>query len=403
MDGDFNCARWRGPKGLLNQRVCRVILKSDIYHQKLLDYALPGYLKAINDMTSSVTVKHLSSKSIAEIPLPLPPMDQQKRIVAEIEKQFSRLDEAVANLKRVKANLKRYKAAVLKASVEGRLVETEAELAHREGRSYETGAQLLQRILETRRSQWKGNGKYKEPAVPDTADLPELPEGWVWALLDSLIVDGPQNGLYLPKSLYGSGHPILRIDDYQQDWIRPVAELQRVRAKAEDVGTYSLRSGDLVINRVNSPSHLGKVAVWTPSAEMPMFESNMMRAALSSAVVPLYIATYLRSVDGRARLTKQAKWAVNQASINQQDVCGTPVPLPPLSEQNRIVEEVDRRISLIRETEAQFAANMTRAERLRQSILGRAFTGELYNLRPASSTREASANEVKSNVFAGTH
>ena len=50
MDGDFNCARWRGPNGLLNQRVCRVFLKSDIYHPKFLDYALPGYLKAINDM-----------------------------------------------------------------------------------------------------------------------------------------------------------------------------------------------------------------------------------------------------------------------------------------------------------------------------------------------------------------
>ncbi len=354
-------------------------------------------------------------KDIRAFEIPTPPPDQQKRIVAEIEKQFSRLDEAVANLKRVKANLKRYKAAVLKAAVEGRLVETEAELARKktpsplagegggEGASYETGAQLLQRILETRRSQWKGKGKYKEPAAPDITDLPELPEGWVWASLDSLILDGPQNGLYLPKSLYGSGHPILRIDDYQQDWIRPVAELQRVRAKAEDVATYSLRNGDLVINRVNSPSHLGKVAVWAPSAEMPLFESNMMRAALSSAVVPLYIATYLRSVDGRARLTKQAKWAVNQASINQQDVCGTPVPLPPLSEQNRIVEEVDRRMSLIRETEAQIAANMKRAERLRQSILSRAFAGALYNLRPASSTREASANEVKSNVLTGTH
>ncbi len=165
-------------------------------------------------------------------PIPVAPLDQQKRIVAEIEKQFSRLDEAVANLKRVKANLKRYKAAVLKAAVEGRLVETEAELARREGRSYETGAQLLQRILETRRSQWQGKGKYKEPAAPDTTDLPELPEGWVWASLDSLIVGGPQNRVFrsLAESLYyGTGHPILRIDDYQQDWIRPVTELQRVR------------------------------------------------------------------------------------------------------------------------------------------------------------------------------
>jgi type I restriction enzyme S subunit len=73
-------------------------------------------------------------------------------IVAEIEKQFSRLEEAVANLKRVKANLKRYRAAVLKAAVEGRLVPTEAELARREGRGYETGEQLLARILTERRA-----------------------------------------------------------------------------------------------------------------------------------------------------------------------------------------------------------------------------------------------------------
>ena len=196
------------------------------------------------------------------------------------------------------------------------------------------------------------------------------------ASLDSLIADGPQNGIYLPKTLYGTGHPILRIDDYQQDWIRPVTELQRVKAKPEDVTTYSLQSGDIVINRVNSLSHLGKVAVWAKEAEMPLFESNMMRAALSSGVVPLYVATYLRSLHGRARLTKQAKWAVNQASINQQDVCGTPVPLPPLDEQNRIVAEVDLRLSVLRETEAQVDANFQRTNHLRQSILSQAFASQ---------------------------
>lgn len=334
----------------------------------------PMFRSKVASMQSGSTRKRISRGNLAKIALPIPPLDQQKRIVAEIEKQFSRLDEAVANLKRVKANLKRYKAAVLKAAVEGRLVETEAEIARREGRSFETGEQLLQRILETRRNQWQGKGKYKEPAAPDTNDLPELPEGWVWASLDSLIADGPQNGLYLPKSLYGSGHPILRIDDYQQDWIRPVAELQRVHATAEDVSTYSLRSGDLVINRVNSPSHLGKVAIWAVNAELPMFESNMMRATLSPAVVPDFVATYLRSVDGRVRLTRQAKWAVNQASINQQDVCDTPVPLPPHSEQIRIAAEVDRRLSLLRETENQVEANLQRAERMRQSILNGAFS-----------------------------
>jgi type I restriction enzyme S subunit len=129
---------------------------------KYLLYALqaPHVLKPMLADVAGVAITRLTLKKLKDA------RRTTRRIVAEIEKQFSRLDEAVAGLKRVKANLKRYKAAILKAAVEGRLVPTEADLARREGRSYETGAQLLQRILETRRSQWQGKGKYKEPAAP---------------------------------------------------------------------------------------------------------------------------------------------------------------------------------------------------------------------------------------------
>ena len=169
--------------GCVNQRVCKITLHSKDYHPRFLDYALPSYLKAINDETSSVTVKHLSSRTIEEIPLPYPKLDEQAQIVTELDTQFSRLDEAVANLKRVKANLKRYKAAVLKAAVEGRLVPTEAELARKEGRTYETGEQLLARILQERRAAWEKQNtagrkkKYVEPQPLDTTILPNLPDG----------------------------------------------------------------------------------------------------------------------------------------------------------------------------------------------------------------------------------
>ena len=143
----------------------------------------PGYWRQITKKALGVNINNLRRGDLETLRLPLPPAHVQRRIVAEIEKQFSRLDEAVANLKRAKAKLKRYKAAVLKAAVEGRLVTTEAELARRAGRRYETG-ELLQRILETRRSLWKG--KPKEPVPPDTVGLPILPEGWTWASLDSL-------------------------------------------------------------------------------------------------------------------------------------------------------------------------------------------------------------------------
>ncbi len=103
----------------------------------------------------------------------------------------------------------------------------------------------------------------------------------------------------------------------------------------------------------------------------------MMRLRLSAHVQTTFIAFYLQSVDGRRRLTKNAKWAVNQASINQTDVGITELPLPPFEEQQRIVAEVEYRLSVIHVLEAAVQANLTRADRLRQSVLATAFSGGL--------------------------
>ena len=372
MDGDFNCARWRGPRGLLNQRVCRVILKSDIYHPKFLDYALPGYLKAINDMTSSVTVKHLSSKSIAEIPLSLPPMDHQKLIVAEIEKQFSRLDEAVANLKRVKANLKRYKAAVLKAAVEGRLVETEAEIARREGRSYETGEQLLQRILATRRSRWKGKGKYKEPAAPDTSDLPELPEGWVWATLDQIGQEGRPiiYGIIKPGPHDPNGVPYVRVTEMKDGFVDLENLRRAVPERAAKFARATLAPGDVLISKDGT---IGRVAVVPPQLAGGNITQHVMRAPIHELMCRDYVVSAIRSDVCQKWLTGETK-GVALRGVNVEDFRRLPIPVPPYIEQERVLAEVDRRLSLLSETEAEVDANLQRADRLREAILQRAFS-----------------------------
>ena len=146
--------------------------------------------------------------------------------------------------------------------------------------------------------------------------------------------------------------------------------------------TYGLRVDDLILNRVNSPSHLGKCLVVPPSILPAVFESNMMRLVASNHILPMFMSCYLRSVEGRKRLISRAKWAVNQASINQFDVCITPIPLPPFSEQRRIVAEVEWRLSVIQQAAAAVEASLQRAERLRQSILKRAFSGELVPQDP---------------------
>ena len=136
---------------------------------------------------------------LSRFPVPIAPVQEQRRIVAKIEELFSDLDAGVAALEQAKAKLKRYRAAVLKAAVEGKLTE-EWRAKHP---PKETASQLLERILKERRRKWEEDqlaayakagkkppanwkDKYKEPAGPDETDLPALPEGWCWATVEQL-------------------------------------------------------------------------------------------------------------------------------------------------------------------------------------------------------------------------
>ena len=156
---------------------------------RFLAWFLQGneYRNRTSQLAAGVNINNLKREHIEGIPIPIPPLPEQRRIVAEIEKQFTRLDASVAALKRVRANLKLYRASVLKAACEGRLVPTEAELARSVGRDYEPADQLLEGIQSERRAHWeaqeKRGRKYKEPVASDTSALSELPKGWVWASL----------------------------------------------------------------------------------------------------------------------------------------------------------------------------------------------------------------------------
>jgi type I restriction enzyme S subunit len=214
------------------------------------EYIRPSIIEANRQ---GITQVNLNTGIVKDIRLLLVSLEKQRRIVADIEKQFSRLDEAVANLKRVKANLKHYKAAVLKAAVEGRLVPTEAELARREGRSYESGAQLLQRILETRGSRWTGKGKYKEPAAADTVGLPNLPEGWAWATVDQLaapepnaITDGPFGTNLKTEHYQDAGPRVIRLQNIKDaEFADEYAHI--TQAHFERLRKHEVHADDLVI------------------------------------------------------------------------------------------------------------------------------------------------------------
>jgi type I restriction enzyme S subunit len=319
-----------------------------------------------------------------ERPFPLPPLPEQRRIVGEIEKQFTRLEAGVAALRRVQANLHRYRAAVLKAACEGRLVPTEAELVGRDRRarrSYESGAQLLQRILKQRRDQFTrrslgegrvaGKGKYKEPAAPNTTGLPQLPEGWCWASMEQLsnVVRGSSPRPAGDPRYFGGKIPWITVGPITAD---NSPYLKSVPDTLNDTGRkHSRYIEPHTLLLTNSGATLG-----VPKVTLIGGCINDGVAALLDVEYPLklYLLYFLRTQTDQFRGVNQG---AAQPNLNTTIIKAINVPLPPVAEQERIVAEVERRLSVVEELSALVTANLQRATRLRQAILQKAFEGKL--------------------------
>ena len=335
--------------------------------------------EAAHHMTGAVGQKRVPTSFLEAASIPVPPFDQQQRVVAEIEKQFSRLDEAVANLKHVKANLKRYKASVLKAAVEGKLTE-DWRKQHPDG---EPASKLLDRILAERKEKWNGKGKYKEPAKSDTNNRWPLPTGWDWASPDQLvqgdtnaICAGPFGIIFKAKALRPVGVPII--------FLRHVAPGRYLRHKPgfmdeekwkELFEPYSVFGGELLVTKLGEPP--GVCAIYPEGIGPAMVTPDVIKMSVNStAILPKLMMHYLNSEIAR-RFATGAAFGTTRLRVTLPIFREMPVPLPPLAEQEQIVDEIERRLSVIEELEATVEANLTRADRLRQSILSQAFSGRL--------------------------
>ena len=361
---------------LLNQRVGRFrILSANACNPRFISLLVQQITRQVLKEAYGAAQPNISPSQIEQIPIPFPPIEEQNVIVAEIEKQFTRLEAGLSGLRRVQANLKRYRAALLKAACEGKLVPTEAELARQEGRSYESGAQLLERILTERRQKWNGKGKYKEPTRPNLTTDEDLPEGWTWASWEQVAFS--QNGRPFPSAQYAEkGFKLLRPGNLyvsgKVGWNEDNTRYMPHRF-ADENPDLIVRGRELIMNLTAQSlkdEFLGRVCLTSEREECLL---NQRLARLSPVVIPPEFALYLlkawrfrRFVDG-----------LNSGSLIQHmftsQLAEFTFPLPPLAEQQRIITELERRLSVIEEMEAVVNANLQRATRLRQAILQRAF------------------------------
>lgn len=349
---------------------------------------MTGYFQ--HRCTHHVNQASVSSSSLAEsVPFAIAPTREQIRIAEEIEKQITRLDAAVAAMGRVQANLKRYRTVVFKAAFEGRLVQTEAELCRRKQGSYETVSVLLERTLAQRRSRWQATQtnerktKYKDGPDLNTSNLPVLPEGWEWASLGTIaeLKGGLTKGQKRKSTDILREVPYLRVANVQRGFI-DLDEVKTIEATEEEIEELRLEKGDVLFNEGGDRDKLGRGWVWEGKIDECVHQNHVFRARLIGDVMQPKLLSWYGNSIGRQYFEDEGKQTTNLASLNMTKLSMLPVPVPPVAEQKRIVAELERRLSVVDEVDAEVNANLKRAERLRQAVLLSGFAGKLIPQDP---------------------
>ena len=310
-------------------------------------YALRYSKDEIAAMGTGSTFTAISGEQLRTFQLPLAPVAEQARIVEAIETQFSRLDAATAALERARANLKRYRAAVLNAACSGRLVPTEAD-----------SRRLINLTIADLIREPLANGR----SVPDAKE----------------------------------GFPVLRLTALKNG---------RIDTSASKIGDWSedqarrflIAKDDFMVARGNGSIRLvGRGGLVENSPDSVAFPDTMIRLRLdTSKIVPRFLRIIWDAGSIRKQIESTARTTAGIHKINQQDIASMVVPVPPLAEQHRIVAEVERRLSVVERMEAEIAAGLRRAERLRQAILHRAFTGRLVPQDPNDEPAAALLDRIR--------
>lgn len=348
------------------------------------DYALYHLSQAVQEFkfrNQGTTISGVTKKQLASLSFALPPLNEQYRIVAEIEERFTRLDAGVAALKRVQVNFKRFKAAVLKAACEGKLVPQDA--------SDEPASALLERIAQNR----KDAKKQKDVATLDVDALPALPRGWCWARVSDVaeVRLGRQRS---PSRAVGPHmRPYMRAANVTWNGL-DLSDVKEMDFTPKEQETYRLKRGDILLGEASGGiSEVGKPAIWNDEIKNCCFQNTLIRVR-SEGPAPSYLHIHFYC-DALTERFRQIAKGVGIHHLGAENLSNWIVSVPPIAEQHRIVAEVERRLSVAQELETTVATNLARAERLRQAILARAFAGELVPQDPNDEPAEKLLERIR--------
>lgn len=387
--------------------VCVIRGKPENFNPKWLMHFINSseFRGDIAALQSGSTRKRISRGNLSTVELPIPPRKEQDRIAEKIEVLLLDLDEGVAELKTAQEKLTQYRQTLLKSAVEGTLTKDWREAnTHK---TTETGEQFLTRILKERRARWekqkfeefasKGQtppknwkDKYPEPIAPDTSDLPELPEGWIWASVDQLAA--VQLGKMLDKNKHKDGQLLPYLRNLNVRWSSiDVNEVFSMFFKEAELEQYSLCVGDILVCEGGEP---GRAAICREEHTKYKFQKALHRVRLFGYYEPEFFVIYLEYLS-KTGVMEGNFTGTTIKHLTRESFISIPFPLPPLLEQVELLKKFNKEKDSISNKKDSIKASILQSEVQRKNILNNAFSGRLVEQNPADNPASLLLEKIK--------
>lgn len=406
------------PKGVINQALLRIRINEKIIdHNYFLEFFRSSIFqkKILKDSRGSGMQNMAGIREIKPIVIEIPPKPEQRAIVAKIEELFSDLDKGVSDLKKAQNQLKIYRQAVLKKAFEGELTKEWRE----QQTDLPTAPELLVQIKEERQKHyeqqlenwkkalkaWEENGKEaKKPSKPkkikpveawtedEEKSLFKIAHEWKWIRLvetvfdtNDDIVDGP----------FGSN---LKNSDFSEDGTVPVIGISNIdegfknkiryvtQEKFLTISRSAVYPGNIIVAKIGSS--YGKTGIYPEWMPVGLIPANLLRIRPSKHYDRSLFVLYLKSLIFKRKLDKIMK-STAQPAYNVSAFKCLPVPFMSSQEQHQIVQEIESRLSVCDKVEESITESLEKAEALRQSILKKAFEGNLLSTQEIEKCKTA--------------
>jgi type I restriction enzyme S subunit len=373
----------------------------------------PDFLQLF--LSSDAVIKHLTTESVGstmvnlnqqillDLDLAIPPSNEQARIVERLEELFADLDAGVAELKAAQRKLAQYRHSLLKAAVEGALTADWRAARARSGEPQETGADLLQRILTERRARWEAKqlAKYAEqgktppkgwqarylgPIAPDVAQLPLLPEGWVWTTIDQCaidedgITDGPFGSNLKSEHYTESGPRVIRLQNIGDGrFLDARAHISEERY--EHLRKHAVIEGDVVVAMLGEV--LPRSCVIPAGVAPAIVKADCARVRLNQELMPPELAVAVLNAESTRKHVNRLVKGIGRPRVNLGHIRSIPVPLPPKAEQCRILDVLSETLESCDSQNSAIERGFSLSTAQRKNILKAAFAGQLVPQDPS--------------------